>query len=354
MKAAKKNIILILLLLSFSNLIFFDISFVSAKQQFPNEFSDITYLKYSFQQSFTHYSTGSKTAGGIIMIDLNEVTGYINFSIDHNLDVWTKSCTEAFEFDYDIDYRVDQNNRKIKYVDKYTGQFPGEDLENHYCYYYIDPAIDVGENRFLLHDDMMMFRGLPFHTSQFHCVDTEDSVAIQGDTYQAIHMQYNVYDSDPQLLYAGSICGLGYGIVINATIDAYYEVDSGMLLYSKAEYLEYYGYDHEIQQQHVIQRTVLDMDFQGEPTGSDGFTDTGTSSNPFWSDPDNVRGVSIIAGVFFGTFVAFMVIRKTRDKWKYDTIKQIPNVEAKLKQEINELEKQIMQERISLEKEGIL
>ena len=327
---------------------------VSAKQQFPDEFSDITYLKYSFQQSFTHYSAGTKTAGGIITINLNEAGGYNNFSIDHDLDVWTKSCTEAFEFDYDIDYRVDQTTRKITYADRYTEGFPGEELETQYCYYMIDPDISVGDDRFIMHDDMMMFRGLPFHTNNFHCIDTDDTVDIQGDSYQAIHMHFDVYNTDPQLIYTGSICGLGYGIVINATVDLYYEVSSGMLLYSRSEYLEYYGFDSAIQQKHVIQRKVVDMNYQGEPIGESGFSDVGTPTNPFWTDPENIQGVLIIGGITFTTIIAFTVIRKSRDKWKFDTIKQIPNVEAKLKKEINELEQEIATERKLLEEQGIL
>ena len=83
----RKRIVCFLLVVGLFNLIMLDISMVSAKQQFPDEFSDITYLKYSFQQSFTHYSAGTKTAGGIITINLNEAGGYNNFSIDHDLDV---------------------------------------------------------------------------------------------------------------------------------------------------------------------------------------------------------------------------------------------------------------------------
>jgi hypothetical protein len=314
----------------------------TAKQNFPDKFSDIEYLKYSFNQIFTHYEKGVSEAAGIISINLEDLTESINFSIHHNLDVWPKSCYEAQQFDYDLRYRVNPITRQIVYVDYYSPGFNGEGLEDQYCFYFIQNYIQEGQDKQIMHDDMMIFRGTPFHSSTFHCVGVnraEDRVYIQGDLYDTIHMQFDVQQSDPILVYTGSICGIGTGIYINATIDLYFDIDSGVLLYSKSDYLEYYYLDSSIQQRHQIQRTILQLDYEGE-TGT-GFIDTQRSTNYFWDDPTNRLGVGLVIIIILGTIVSFLMINRRSIKWKYEAIKSINNIETKLKHEINQLRSEI-------------
>jgi len=332
----------------------FFIQYASARQFFPDEFKDIYYMKYSFNQVFTHYEKGILTAGGTIKININEVLGDLNFSIDHDLTIWPRACYEAYIFNYNIQYRVNPTTRRIEYVDYYSPGFNGETLKNNYAFYFIDPNIKEGETRPILHDDMMIFRGSPFHSSSFRCIGVgreEDKIAIQGDLYDTIHMRYDVNEGDPIMVYTGSICGIGTGIGINATIDLYYEIKSGMLLYSKSNYLEYYTYDPSIQQRHQIQRLILEMDYQGEV--GQGFVDKSSNENQFWLDPQNRIGVLIVIIIIASMTISLIVIRKKSIVWKYNALRSIYDAEDKLKFEIQQLRKEIEHDKREIEDMGI-
>ncbi|MBD3352268.1 MAG: hypothetical protein GF364_12345 [Candidatus Lokiarchaeota archaeon] len=316
-----------------------------AKQSFPDSFQEIDYMKYVFSQVFSHYEMGTQSEGGYIGITLNDVLGDINFSINHELNIWIRSCTEPHDFDYDIRYRVNPNSRLITYVDYSSSGFDASGLKNKYCYYFIDKNIQEGDNRYILHDDLMIFRGVPFHYSQFHCVGIgrdEDRIKIQGDYYDTIRMQFDVNNGDPQLFYTGSVCGLGTGIFINATINLYYEIKSGMLLYSTSDYLEYYAGNPTVQQRHLIQRTIEVVDYPGE-TGN-GFVEEGSGFDEFWQNEANRIGVFSIIGIILITIVIMMLIRRRSIQWKYEAIKSMINAEDKLKLEIKKLRKEIENE----------
>jgi len=332
----------------------FSIIFVSSRQTFPDEFKEIYYIKYSFTQIFTHYEKGKFTAGGTIKMNINEILGDLNFSIDHQLTIWPRVCYEAYVFDYDIQYRVNSITRMIEFVDYYSEGFNGQSLKNNYVFYYIDTNIKEGDTRPILHDDMMIFRGAPFHSSTFRCVGVgkdEDKINIQGDFYDTIHMRYNVYEGDPIMVYTGSICGIGTGIGINATIDLYYEIKSGILLYSKSEYLEYYIYDSNIYQKHQIQRVILELNYYGEK--GEGFKDKSPEQNLFWQDPQNRIGILSIIIILVGTTISLIIIHRKSIIWRYNTLRTIYDVENKLKLEIKQLIQEIDQEKKDLKNFGI-
>lgn len=344
----KKKIILLIFVTMF---FFYSARIVYGRQSFPDRFADIEYVKYSFNQIFTHYEKGTSQAAGVISIKIQDLTESINFSINHNLDIWPRSCYEAQKFDYQLNYRVNPVTRQITYVDYYSPGFNGEGLKNQYCFYYMQDYTQVGQDKYILHDDMMIFRGTPFHSSLFHCVGVNnpaDRIYIQGDFYDTIHMQFNVSSGDPILIYTGSICGIGTGIYINATIDLYYDVKSGILLYSKSDYLEYYYANPAIQQRHQIQRMILQLDFEGE-TGT-GFIDSQRPINYFWDDPANRLGIQIIIYIIIASIISIMVINRRSIKWKYEAIRSINNIETKLKREINQIRAKIDEDLRELEK----
>lgn len=344
----KKRILLLIFLIMIS---FYSTKVVYGKQSFPDTFADIEYVKYSFNQIFTHYEMGTSQAAGVISIKIQDLTESINFSIDHNLDIWPRSCYEAQKFNYQINYRVNPVTRQITYVDYYSSGFNGDGLKNQYCFYYMQDYTQVGQDKYILHDDMMIFRGTPFHSSLFHCVGVNnpaDRIYIQGDFYDTIHMQFNVSNGDPIMIYTGSICGIGTGIYINASIDLYYDINSGVLLYSKSDYLEYYYANPAIQQRHQIQRMILQLDFEGE-TGT-GFVDSQKPINYFWDDPTNRLGIQIIILIIIASLVSIIIINRRSIKWKYEAIRSINNIETNLKREINLIRTKIDEDLKELDK----
>jgi hypothetical protein len=337
-KGGNKRIILnLVLILSISSLFLTSsIISVNAKQSFPTSFSEITYIKYSFNQRFTHYEIGTVGAAGIISVQIqkNPLLQY-NFTVDHQLDVWTRGCYGAvpYPFTYNIEYRVEPSTREI--IQVYTpGEMYWKYLLGEYVYYFIDTDMPMGKKAYILHDDMTIFRGLT-HTSEFESQGVKN-IAIQDELYSVIHMYYK-----GTLLYAVPyVCGIGSPVYVNATVNLYYDVNSGVLLYEQAEYYEWYSGDKNLWQKHQIERTITSIDYEGEPTDNEGFNDP-TTENPFWDDPQNRFAVFIIVAIILASFGLMIVINKHTIKWKLDALRAIDNVEYKLKKEILDLKKEL-------------
>ncbi|MHA1895911.1 MAG: hypothetical protein ACTSU2_00830 [Promethearchaeota archaeon] len=167
-----------------------------------------------------------------------------------------------------------------------------------------------------------------------------DTVYIQGQPYDAVHMQFS-YDKDSVLVYDGSVCGLGSGILINATVDLYYEVKCGVLLYSESSYLEYYYLDSQIWERHEITRTIQDINYINEPANNDGFIDPDKVEYGFWSDIENRIGVLSIVGIITITLFGIYGIKRRAFRWKVEALKTIDNIEQKLVFEIKQLRKEL-------------
>jgi len=336
-KNNKSNIIKCLLILSICSIFIINsLVSVNAKQSFPTSFSSITFMKYSFNQRFTHYEIGTVNAAGIISVDIqqNPLLQY-NFTVDHELDVWVRGCYGAipYPFNYDIEYCVDPNTRQI--IDVYTpGDYYWQYLVGEYVYYFIDTDMPLGVKADIIHDDMTIFRGLT-HTSEFESKGTKN-IEIQDELYTTIHMYFK-----GTLLYASPyVCGIGSPVYVNATVNLYYDINSGVLLYEQAEYYEWYAADKNLWQKHQIEREIIALDYAGEPIDNGGFNEP-DNTNPFWDDPQNRFAVFIIAGILITMFGLMIVINKHTIKWKLEALQAIDNVEFKLKKEIIDLKKEL-------------
>ncbi|MCP4764580.1 MAG: hypothetical protein GY870_22585, partial [archaeon] len=268
----------------------------------------------------------------------------LNFSLFYDLNVWmgSGSCygNEATAMDDNLNYIVNASNCVIEEV--YHKPDESDYVNNLFStssYFFINTeSIEIGQKVRITHDDIMIFRGTVFcsNINLFSCIDNNTEISIDGQLYDVVHLRYD-YNSEASFGYTGFICGLDSGNIINATVDLYYEKNSGMLLYSNGEYFEYNAANPTKWDRHLISKTIIfgGFNYIGEPN------DFFSNIFNFFISGDNRNEIMIIALIIIGTLGIITLMKKRNFKQKLEILKGIDNIENKLKQQIEELEKEL-------------
>jgi hypothetical protein len=286
----------------FGFLILFFIVLNSAAQNFPSNPADITYIEYDYKQIFRHYTTNPLEAGGRIKINMR-VDENSNYSLSsvYNLTVYPIICDGGIPFTGIINYTLDPLTRFIRASSSTIGDMnPLSQFSN----LFLSNTFISGNYsaRFWL-EDLMIIRGIIFGFDFVY--NGTAYVSIKGTMVECHRISLT-----QTFLFGEYRCGLGNGIIMNASVDYYYEKDTGLLVYTLGNYYEYVYNEPNKYQSHEVSKTLVDLKYKGQP-----------QDNPFdffnyeqFGDPDMVKG---IVGISLIVIIAgFSILKINRVKQK--------------------------------------
>jgi hypothetical protein len=282
----------------------------AASLPFPDDFKKFYSSNYSYSQTMIQWKDGKFTGTGNMGFNYShEVPGRVNIKGYYDLNVWQKACDQSQSF-----------NGKIQTIMNYTTRYTLSNpvtigTLNQYqmlTNLYLGDTFKGNYLKLFFLDDIMYLHG-NMHQEVFDMVGYEQ-VTVMGYPINCSRVQWV-----GQLIYAGYICGIGFAPLINCSVNYYYEVKSGLLVYSDTSYLEYIHNDTSIYQQHQIYKVLTNYAYVGQPKQTETTTTGNALVNYFWSDQearDRFNAFLIIIGIVIGGIVVVVIINKIALKRK--------------------------------------
>jgi hypothetical protein len=235
---------------------------------------------------------------------------------EYAVQVWPYGCDDATSFNKEFEYTAVAATRFINGSQLYPGDLDPRGL---YTNLYINAEeIGTGNSTWFWVEDFMLLHGV-----------MRQEPFIENGT-DLISYKGRLVDCTRFTLSKGyvlqSICGLGWGIVIDTLVSHYYERTTGLLLYTESWFYEYVYEAPARYQSHKITRLLEDLDYPGKPA----------DQNPIWDaifeDLDwlTVRGYLGVVGIVSGAIGAFLIIRHKAFKFR---VQQYLDMESRLAQE---------------------
>ncbi len=271
-------------------------------QNFPTNPADITYIEYEYSQIFRHYTTNPLEAGGRIKINMkvNENSNY-SLSSMYNLTVYPIICEGGVPFTGIINYTLDPSTRFIRDGSTNIGLMnPKNQFSNLFL---SDTFLGTNYSTMFWLEDLMIIRGVIYG---FNFVYNGTAYAsIKGSMVECHRVSLT-----QTFLFGEYRCGLGSGIIMNSTVDYYYEKETGLLVYTQGNYYEYVYNEPNKYQSHEVRKTLVDLKYKGQP-----------QDNPFdffnyevFGDPDMVKGIAGIGLIL--VIAVFSILKLNRVKQK--------------------------------------
>ncbi len=290
-------VVICVLLCSQVSLLLWNTPSAHAIGSFPDSFDEVRYLKYEINQTFEYYENPVPDyAGGIIEIHITNGSDHYHITSVYDVLIFNQDCEDPYHFEGSINYSIVKTSRLIVDVESNIG---GMAPSGHHSNLLLGNAFEEGASSYFWMEDLMIFRGQLISNPFLQQQDTP--IPVSGRSVISTHAL-----NETNLIYPHTICGLGLGIFIEASVNHYYEKKSGLLLYSSGNYLEYLQTDDDVYQRHRIRRTLVDLDYVGMPTDRNGFTFPEFEVEQL----ETILAITALIGIVAGTV---LILRKMRN-----------------------------------------
>ena len=277
---------------------------------FPNSFDKINYVEYQIDQDMNHWVDGDFSGGGILNITYDHaVNGQVSLDADYSAEFWQKACTTASNFSGRL---MVINNVDTRWTLSNPYSIGSQDLDEVYVQYFLGNCFSENGVKLFFLDDLWYLHNMIVQR-EFELMEEEERIYLLDGFVDTIHIQWV-----GSFVYAGYICGIGEFPQVNCTVDYYYEPQTGILVYSSGHYLEYLTTAPTIYQDHILEKRISDLGYEGQPDPDqpDTIWDIFTNNNneaKFWSF------IVIVGSILLG-IVAIVIINKKSLKWRAKAI----------------------------------
>ncbi len=308
----KKSLVAIVLLLLCINLFSFQVIEISGQEEtsIPFNLEEINSVKYILNQELNHYSEGNFQGQGEISVEYDhQVPGTIYLDLFYNLSIWQKPCSNAVEVKDEVYIEL---NKTTRFIEATGDQFVNLSLDGYglYGHWYLGDYFSPESKKTYFIEDLLFLHGERFNnTFEFK---TDSKIFLNGQIIDCYQLEWT-----GQLIYAGYICSIGSNPYFNCTVNYYFEKNSGLLVYSESEILEYLYDDPNIFQHHSIEKYLIDVnDKKLDDTEGSNKNSTETGVNWPWEGEksNDFMALAIIFSIIVGGILAILIINKSIKK----------------------------------------
>ena len=316
-------------------------SAAETKISFPDSIDKMQNAEYSFTQKLAHYGEGTFFGSGSIKLTYDHnLTGRLGILSNYDLKAYQCHSTPSFfkgtlQTTHNLTTRytigtiktIGSVNLNGMHTNWYLGDYANPDLSKEYQ---IDDLIythyvDNAQNIFSWYGDAY--------------------VNIMGETITAHQIHW-----EGQKIYAGTICGIGTGPLINCSVDYYYEKQSGLLLATEATFLDYNSQDPSIYQLHTVSKTLISLKYEGQPDENDKSIFDNLFDRLFGENRRQAEAIMGIIAIIGAGLLAIHLINKRSLKWRSQALvefeKKYGNLETIIEETKQEIGRASCRERV--------
>jgi hypothetical protein len=297
-------------------------------ESMPRELTEIKNASYSYRQTMMHWKDGLFSSSGNVTLFLsNPSSSAIRIQADYYLNVWQQSCNKPNQLQGTITTISDIENRNITATPTKIGNL---DLTGKFNHWFLGKTLVGNYPRFIMVEEMMYLHGIDGISESPQYTPVFDYQGNEIKTILGQSVETNKISWTGQRFYAGTICGLGTGPLINITLNYYYHSTSGILLLAETEIIEYMNADPGIYQKFTFNRTLRGINDDGSGLASESTTTSKQSWIP--TDPrERDIFITILAsgGIILLGIVAMVIIHHQGMKWKVKALLEYEELQKK-------------------------
>jgi hypothetical protein len=300
---------------------------------FPASMDKMQTAEYTYSQTMVHWVDGTFIGtGSIKMAYDHNITGRIGLTGIYDIKAWQRACDVPSYFTGTVQT---SNNRTTRYTIGTVKTIGSMNLNGMHSNLYLGDYMDPATPKEYFLDDLMYIRAITVQ-SVFDWAG-ETFISVMGTTLSAYHIHWK-----GQIVYLGYICGIGAYPLINCTADYYYEKQSGLLLATEAQFIDYLSSDPEVQQKHTISKRLISLKYEGQPVEKDdrnlldSFLDRLFGENR--RQAEAIMGIIAIIGA---GLIAIHLINKRSLKWRSQALVEFEKKYGNLETIIEETKQEL-------------
>lgn len=277
--------------------------FISANSAdlFPKRMNEVITANYTNHQTMLHWDDGKFIGNGQYFLNYTSpIEGKLEILGQYDVHFWHRACDAPDDYNGTTLISVNQTNRFIIENNKRIGS---ASLANQYTNLFLGETLQGNFSKLFLLEELF------YITDVIHCEPFDFAgysyINFQNEAINTTKMQWV-----GQLLYAGSICGMGVGPVFNCSFEYFYDTISGILVYSRVKIHQYLPDNPAIYQIHDFTNELTELHFTGQKDPDDSNSNESIFSDPIANNSAFWPIISIFGIIFIGFFTIFLIRKK--------------------------------------------